>query len=116
MPRPFNTSSPLGKLMVQREISVDSLARMSAVNQRHLSDYLARRKYPSATHLKLISDALGIDPQIVLDYELAARDPDGKKSADPTTGETVDRPPLRIPSRSALVGATRALARSTRST
>ena len=42
--RPFNTSTPLGKLMKQRQLRVTDVASMAGMSERKLSDLLAGRK------------------------------------------------------------------------
>lgn len=66
MPKPFNTSTPLGQLMVRDGYSVNSLAHASGVNVRMLSDYLASRRTLSARHMAKFSDLFDVSRDVLL--------------------------------------------------
>ena len=79
--RPFNTSSPLGKIMEQRGLSARQVAEGTGIYNRTLTEYLARRRKPTASHVRLLSRFLGVHPSTITGYELVEDDPDGSKSA-----------------------------------
>lgn len=66
MARPFNTTTPLGKLMVDAGYSAQEVSSISGVYVRTLSDYLSGRKPISDHHLNDLADALGVQPEDLL--------------------------------------------------
>ena len=69
MPRPFNTSQPLGKIMEHRQLRVKDVEAMSGISYRTISDYLAGRRDITDDHAVLLSEALSVpagwlDPRV----------------------------------------------------
>lgn len=63
MSRPFNTSTPLGQILLERGLSVRELAEGTGIHSRTLSDYLANRVPILRHHLIEICDALDLEPE-----------------------------------------------------
>lgn len=93
--RPFNTTSPLGQWMVAERCGVRDLSRKSGVNERTISNYLARRTKILDAHTVIFTRVTGLSAGALNAYQLASEDPTGAATV------TVERP--AAPSRSALV-------------
>lgn len=61
MPRPFNTTQPLGKIMYAQRWTVAELAAATNINSRTLSDYLAGRRVIPERHLMDLATVLEVD-------------------------------------------------------
>lgn len=69
--RPFNTFTPLGKLMLKHELSVHQTAMATAINPRILSYYLSAQRMISQTDLlKLVEFFELEDGNELIDYEV----------------------------------------------
>lgn len=62
MSRPINTSTPLGRVIVDRHLSVGGFSRDTGISERMLSYYLAGTKTPDLYAQAVIADRLGLDP------------------------------------------------------
>ncbi len=93
--RPFNTTSPLGQWMTAERHGVRDVARATGINERTLSDYLARRRKIIAAHTVALTAFTGLPAGALNAYRLADDDPEGNATA------LIARP--ATPSRSALV-------------
>ena len=73
VPRPVNQTTPLGRIMHAQGVSVMQLARDCLVNERMISYYTSGQRPISPTHLAIISEVLGRDPEELVyeDYEEA---------------------------------------------
>ena len=71
MGRPFNQSTPLGRIMYQRGISVKQLEHATGISYRTISDYLAGRKPIIPKHIAKFSAELDL-PREVLVGEVVA--------------------------------------------
>lgn len=71
MPRPFNTSTPLGQIMARKGWSVTELAVVSGIHNVTISAYLSGRKQITAHHAWPISEALGIEVSDILPVDVA---------------------------------------------
>jgi hypothetical protein len=60
--RPFNTDTPLGRIMWDRGIRVFEIAHATGINARILTEYLANRKTLKGAHLSLVADYLDVHP------------------------------------------------------
>lgn len=106
--RPFNTSSPLGKIMAARDLRVRDVEAGTGISYRRLSDYLARRTEIRPDHLVALSQFLEVNPSVLTGYQTADLDPAGVFTVDvdeQTVPEHADLPPASA-FLSALKGAT----------
>lgn len=67
--RPFNTSTPLGQLMLQRGYTVKRLETELGIGHRVMSDYLAGRQRISAKHLALLSAEFQVNVAVLTGAE-----------------------------------------------
>lgn len=79
--RPFNVSSPLGKLMAHRGLSVRMVSDAASINERTISNLLARRVPMSSDNAQKLSAALNVAPSALANYALAGVDPEGEQQA-----------------------------------
>ena len=79
--RPFNVSSPLGKLMAHRGLSVREMSDAATINERTISNLLARRVAMSADNAQKLSAALNVAPAALTNYALVDVDPEGVQQA-----------------------------------
>jgi hypothetical protein len=61
--RPFNTETPLGRIMWDRGFRVFEVAHATGINARTLTEYLAGRKPLKGSHLSLVADFLDVHPE-----------------------------------------------------
>lgn len=73
MPRPFNATTPLGKLMAERGWSVTELAIVSGVHQVTITAYLNGRKAITPHHAWPLSEAIGCEISDILPVDVARR-------------------------------------------
>jgi DNA-binding Xre family transcriptional regulator len=66
--RPINASTPLGKIMVDRGITVKGLEADTGISYRTISDYLAGRKQIIAKHMAVLTDHLNVSKDVLLGY------------------------------------------------
>jgi transcriptional regulator with XRE-family HTH domain len=59
MPRPFNTSQPLGQIMQRKNWTAMEVSRATGIHPRTLTDYLAGTKPIQPHHLWNLADILG---------------------------------------------------------
>lgn len=57
--RPFNTSTPLGKMMERKGLKVGDLAALAGLSERTITDYLNGRRTPSDVNFLYMARALG---------------------------------------------------------
>lgn len=60
--RPYNTTTPLGRILADKAMYVAELDRLSGVNQRTITEFLARRKPMHQHHVDAIARVLDVDP------------------------------------------------------
>lgn len=63
MPRAYNTTTKLGKKMVEQNWPAGEFAAMTGINPRTLTEYLSGRSRPSTQHLWAMADVLGVDAE-----------------------------------------------------
>jgi hypothetical protein len=67
--RPFNTSTPLGKLMADRGYTVKGLESATDISYRTISDYLAGRVPIRSHHMAILTDTFDVSRDVLLGYE-----------------------------------------------
>ena len=83
--RPFNTTSPLGQWMQAERYGVRDVTRATGINERTLSNYLARRQKIIVNHLVFLTELTGLSTEALNAYQLASDDPTGAATARITT-------------------------------
>lgn len=63
MAKPYYCHTNLGICMVQRKVSVSDLSFDTRINARYLGYYLKGEKQMTPDHLRVISQALDVDPR-----------------------------------------------------
>lgn len=76
--RPFNTATPLGKILYDRDIRAFQLAHATGINARTVTEYLAGRKPITRGHRALIADFLNLHPD---DFDPRTRRDPGEEQA-----------------------------------
>ncbi len=64
--RPFNTTTPLGRLMLDRGYGVNTVEQATGINHRTISDYLAGRKAISGRHIATLCEEFQVSKQVLL--------------------------------------------------
>lgn len=61
MSRPFPIVTVLGQLLHRQGWTKTEFCRVTRIHERTMTEYLAARKAPTAEHLFVMADALGVD-------------------------------------------------------
>lgn len=63
MSRPFNTSTPLGAMMLSAGLKVNEVAYATGISHRTISDYLSRRRPMLNHHLTRLAALFEVEPE-----------------------------------------------------